>query len=266
MSGLLFAVGTASLLGSLHCLGMCGPFALMAGTSGGIREEGSAPAIRLWPTLGYHLGRLILYSLIGLTFGALGMAVNLGGSLAGFQTAATYGAGTMMILVGLLALGRQMGWNPRLPSVAPWVTGPLQRLLRRVRQLPGLLRSVALGMLTSLMPCGWLYVFAITAAGVADPWKGWLVMFVFWSGTVPILLASVFGAGQLVRMTRLNVPMATAIMVIAIGCFTLIYRAPIQLGNQPLIPATSNVAAQIESLENIDHSELPCCSGQGKEL
>jgi sulfite exporter TauE/SafE len=236
---------------------MCGPFALMAGTP---HPSEPTPRSRTWPILGYHLGRLLVYSIIGIVFGWLGMAVDLGGRVAGLQSAATISAGAMMITVGLIALGRQFGFSWQAPSMARLITLPLQKLFQRISRLPRAMRSVALGMLTSLMPCGWLYVFAIIAAGVAHPFWGWVVMVVFWSGTVPILLVSVLGLGQLANRVRFNVPMATAIMVIVIGCFTLFYRAPVKM-TAPIAISTS-VSEQIETLNHIDQEELPCCQGK----
>ena len=81
---LLGTVFLASLLGSLHCVGMCGPFALLASSN----PRGRSAAVV--PTMAYSLGRLITYSVIGLIFGGLGMAINRGSAINQWQQTATY--------------------------------------------------------------------------------------------------------------------------------------------------------------------------------
>ena len=108
----LVAVFLIGLLGSAHCVGMCGPFALLAAAGGPERKSAFGP------TLTYSLGRLITYSLIGILFGLLGLALNHSGSLIGWQQIATYLAGILMILVGTIALLRYLGFRLALPLAA----------------------------------------------------------------------------------------------------------------------------------------------------
>ena len=67
---LLGTVLIASLLGSLHCVGMCGPFAMLAAASDQQRKSA------LFPAMAYSLGRLATYTIVGVIFGSLGMALN----------------------------------------------------------------------------------------------------------------------------------------------------------------------------------------------
>ena len=108
------------------------------------------------------------------------------------------------------------------------------------------------------MPCGWLYTFAIVAAGTGSPWQGALVMAVFWSGTVPIMVALMLGLNKLGRSIQDRVPFAMASMVILIGVFTIAFRAPIAIGEDTQV--ISNTDGLVEQIQNVDHSELPCCS------
>ncbi len=99
MTALLLTVFVASLVGSLHCIGMCGPF--VAFYSG---ADGSGGARRLLSHAAYSGGRLLTYALFGLAAGAVGAALDVAGSLAGFQRVAAIVAGVTMILWGVLAL------------------------------------------------------------------------------------------------------------------------------------------------------------------
>ncbi len=94
MLTLAMAVLLASLVGSLHCVGMCGPFALWA-TQGGRSHVTIAS---------YHLGRLTTYLSAGLAAGLLGSAVAIGGDLAGLQSFAAKLAGGLLIFLGLSRL------------------------------------------------------------------------------------------------------------------------------------------------------------------
>ena len=60
------------------------------------------------------------------------------------------------------------------------------RVNRLVRERPPVARALLLGLFSTLLPCGWLYAFAVLAAGTGGPWTGMLVMAAFWAGTVPV--------------------------------------------------------------------------------
>lgn len=257
MGVLLGTVFLASLLGSLHCVGMCGPFALIASSQS--EQDKSA----LVPTAVYSLGRLVTYSIVGTIFGSLGMALNRGTSFAPWQQTATYVAGGLMILVGLVALARQLGWKIQLPSLAGHLQTILQSQFQTVIKQPPIRKAFLIGALTCLMPCGWLYAFAIVAAGTGSPVWGAAVMAVFWIGTVPVMVALVLGLSKLGASIQKRIPVAMAALVILVGIFTITLRAPVAIGNDSQIadtPGNVGPTSLIEKVQNIDHAELPCCS------
>ncbi len=253
MGVLLVTIFVASLLGSLHCVGMCGPFALLAAST----TENPRPSVA--PTIAYSGGRLLSYSVIGVLFGLLGMALNQGTAFATWQQTATYVAGGLMILVGGIALARQAGLRIRLPQFAR----PLQQLVkagfRRTQSLPPQGRACAIGALTSLMPCGWLYTFAITAAGTGSPAWGAGVMVAFWAGTVPIMVALTLGFDRLGVSIQKRVPLMMACLVILIGVFTIAWRAPVSMAGAPDITVATDVDQLTDNVLAIDHETLPCC-------
>lgn len=254
MWALLGTVFIASVLGSLHCVGMCGPFALIAGAN----RQGQGSAII--PSAVYSLGRLTTYTIVGIIFGSLGMAINRGTSFAPWQQSATYAAGGLMIVVGMVALARQFGFRVKLPVFTGHMQVVLQSLFKKFTRQPPLRRAFLIGAFSCLMPCGWLYTFAIVAAGTGRPLIGAAVMAVFWAGTVPVMIALPLGITKLGHAFQKRIPVAMASLVIVIGIFTIVFRAPIAIGDE------TNVAVQqdqlIEQIQNVDHSELPCCSGK----
>lgn len=259
---LLGAVFVASLLGSLHCVGMCGPFALLAGsTTKGVSIENESSRGRwssLVPTVAYSGGRLTTYCAVGIVFGALGMALNRGVGFASFQQSATYVAGGLMIVVGMVALARQFGWKIQLPGIAGSLQGLLQRHFQTITRQPPLRRAFLIGAFSCLMPCGWLYTFAIVAAGTGSPLQGAIVMAVFWAGTVPIMAALMLGVSGLGKTIQRRIPAAMASLVILIGIFTIAFRAPVVIGEDTNI--VGNSEALIQQVQNVDQDKLPCCS------
>ena len=256
MGILLGTVFVASLLGSLHCVGMCGPFALLAGADSEKRKSAASP------TIAYSGGRLVTYSIVGLIFGTLGLALNLGTSFADWQQSATYVAGGLMIAVGLIALARIYGFRVRLPKVFSPVQVILKNGFAKAKSMPPLRRAFVIGALTTLMPCGWLYTFAITAAGTGSPIWGMVVMIVFWMGTVPIMSALMLGFDKIGLSIQKKVPAVMATLVILIGVFTIAYRAPVAIGKDTNV--VSGAKALTEQIQNVDHETLPCCSDDGE--
>jgi uncharacterized protein len=85
-----------------------------------------------------------------------------------------------------------------------------------------------------LLPCGWLYAFAVTAAGTGSPLRGALVMTAFWAGNAPLLLGLGVALSSALGRVRRHVPVLSAAAILAIGLFTLTERA-----NLPAFAAAS---------------------------
>ena len=221
MIALLGAVLLASLLGSLHCAGMCGPLVAFA-----VGAHPAAPGGRMGPHLAYHLGRLAAYTGLGVIGGALGHALDAGGALLGLQRVAAVVAGAMILGFALVILLRWRGvhFGAQLPA---WLARLGQRAHRLALALPPTRRAGVVGLLSALLPCGWLYAFAITAAGTASPLWGGAVMAVFWVGTVPMLLVVGGGVQRLAAWTGAKAPLATALVLAGVGLYTIAGRAAI---------------------------------------
>lgn len=218
-AAMLGGVFTASLAGSLHCAGMCGGFvAFYSGSASGQRGG------RWLPHVAYSLGRLTTYAILGAVFGALGAAVDQAGALAGVQRAAALGAGLLMVAWGTYALLQAL--DVRLPRVVMprAVMRFSSRVMGSLSGRPPIVRATLLGLLSTLLPCGWLYAFATLAAGTGSPLAGLVVMVVFWAGTVPILLGFGVVLNALSAPLRRRLPAITAALLIVIGLVWLAGR------------------------------------------
>lgn len=219
MTALLATVFVASLVGSLHCAGMCGGF--VAFYSG---ADGSGGARRLLSHGAYSGGRFVAYSILGLAAGAIGAALDLAGSLAGVQRIAAIAAGVVMVLWGIFALlqiaGVKVFKHGSGSSVSKW----LGRGISLVGRRPPIVKAATVGLLSGVLPCGWLWAFVVTAAGTGSALGGVAVMAVFWAGTVPILLALGLGAQIISVPLRRHIPAITAVILVALGLYAIIGR------------------------------------------
>jgi sulfite exporter TauE/SafE len=253
MIALVVAVFIASPFGSLHCAGMCGGLVTLC--------VGGEPVDRRrdWmPHLAYNGGRLATYAVLGAVSGALGAAIDLGGAGFGLPRAAAVIAGAAMILMGLAALLRESGMRLGALRAPAWMQALLRRGMSEAQRRPPVTRGLIVGLLTGLLPCGWLYAFVIAAAGTGSPWLGALTMAVFWSGTLPVMLTLGVGVQRLSGPLRRHVPTLTSIALVAVGIAAVVGRldAPAVAADVPSL-AAANPLAHVES---IDHAELPCCA------
>lgn len=220
MIALLLTVFLASLVGSLHCVGMCGPF--VAFYSG---ADGSGGARRLFSHAAYSGGRLLTYALFGVAAGAVGAALDVAGSLAGFQRVAAVAAGVTMILWGVFALLQIRGVRIfRHGAGTGRIAGALRRGFSLVSDKPPVVRAAAVGLLSGFLPCGWLWAFVVTAAGTGSALRGAAVMTAFWAGTLPALLAVGLGAQLVSAPIRRHAPTVTAIILVALGLYAILGR------------------------------------------
>lgn len=241
---LISAVFLASLLGSLHCVGMCGAFLGIAAGDGSRRTT----------QLGYHGGRLITYLSLGAIAGAMGRGIDLAGAMGGFQPIALTLSATAIVTMGVLTWLRLKGISvPRLHG-PKFISSAATRGYQFAMDRPPLQRAMIIGLLTTLLPCGWLWTFLITAGGTARPSLAMLTMFVFWLGTLPAMLALGVGLRGLLGAAQRRVPTITCAAMIGVGLFTISGRAHLNpaawAAQAP--PATQPVEMQL-------NTKAPCC-------
>jgi hypothetical protein len=143
--------------------------------------------------------------------------LDLAGEAAGLVHVAALLSGILVIL-----------WGASLVFPRFSVKSPLDRFLgRRLAQLgtrPKLFPSSMLGVLTPLLPCGWLYAFVVTAAGTGNLFGGALVMAAFWLGTVPALVGMGALVSRLSLPLRARLPVVSGMALILIGFFGLMTK------------------------------------------
>lgn len=214
IDALLVFVG--GLLGSSHCLGMCGGFALALGAArGGLRAN-------LVRQLTYSLGRVFTYTVAGAAAGYLGLRLRIAlGAVTNMQALVAIAAGLLLVTQGLAVLG----WLrlPRLVTGKSLCFGPT--FFAALLRAPGLCDVFVAGVVNGLLPCGLVYAYLALATSSGDMLRGMSVMALFGLGTVPMMVAAGCGASVLSLAGRRRLfhvaawcVVLTGIMTIARGC------------------------------------------------
>jgi len=168
------------LLGSFHCLGMCGPIAFILPVDRNSKLKMSVQTIL------YHLGRMTAYGAIGLIFGYVGKGV----SLVGFQQKVSLIMGIVMVVLAFVPANKVLrlkplsGWNKFVYFVKNSLGNYLQR-----RSTFGF---YVIGFFNGLLPCGLVYIALVGAMATGDPVLGALYMFIFGLGTAPMMTLAIY--------------------------------------------------------------------------
>lgn len=195
----------------------------------GTKASAAAPAKREWrddaaPVGGFLVGKLASHAMLGLLLGVLGDAVQLG-----FRTrAVTQGvAGVVMVLLALHLFGvRGLGF------LVPQPPASLGRLVRRSARSQAVAAPTILGVLTVFIPCGVTLGVMFLAIASGSPLAGMLIMSVFVLGTFPMFAALGYAAARWAAALGGKVATATAVVVLAVGVYTL--NGGLTLGGAPV--------------------------------
>ena len=273
---ILLTVFGASVAGSLHCVGMCGPLmacAVAAPGQSNVRPATLGPgfgrfarhaaAQRAATHAGYHAARGVGYAALGGAAGAAGALLDLSSTLAGAVPLAGILAGACLIIIALAGLTHAMGWRlvPSSTTQTPVRPNVFRRALlavqRKALALPPMVRATTLGALTPLLPCGWLYAFVLVAAGTGSTLAGSAVMTAFWLGTLPALLALGVGLQGSLSALRQRAPKLTAgataaaMLFIGVTMFT---------GRLSLDPAQLALAAESQAKQRDPALAVPAAN------
>ena len=212
----IISIITIAFLGSFgHCVGMCGGI-VIAYSSTKVQTQWSKSQQSIAHLL-YSLGRVTTYAVLGAVFGSIGGVATFSNTANGILWLV---AGTAMLLAGLSLLGKIkfLTLIEHSFSKSIWYQTNFKALLKSQTFFSFFL----LGMLNGLLPCGFVYFFAITAASTASPFYGALVMVIFGLSTIPALFSLGFFVGLFKQSGLRNIMIKlAAISVIFYGIFTI---------------------------------------------
>ena len=242
----VFSAFIIGLLGSGHCLAMCGGITTIltsaidkpsADPLTQASEQGDIPVnvvstpsscspqtSRLNLVLLYHFGRIATYCFIGAIVGFTGSiaAKNIGLPIAGLRLVAA----VFVILLGLY-IGQWLLWLNRVESLGKGLWRYLSPLAKHVIPVDTSKKALGLGALWGWLPCGLVYSTLTWALASGNSLTGAAIMLFFGLGTLPALVALSLGIGSIKNLlvnTAFRKTMAISLITYGIYSFVVAYQ------------------------------------------
>ena len=202
---MLFTAFIFGLISSFHCIGMCGPIAMM------LPVDHHNQVKKVGQILTYHIGRLTAYATIGLIFGLLGRGLY----LAGLQQKMSIFIGVAMIAIILIPVKVFSKYN---------FSKPVFKLISKIKTSLGSqfknksYKSLfTIGLLNGFLPCGMVYVALFGAIAMQNEFYGVLYMILFGLGTVPMMSSVVYINSFLTISMRNKITKIIPVVAFVIG-------------------------------------------------
>lgn len=197
-------------LGSFHCVGMCGPIALSLPVS---HLQGAEKAVGIGL---YNFGRVIIYALLGIIFGMIGLSFE----YFGWQQILSITLGAILILI---FLSRVFSFKKRRSFVAfsPWN----QKIIAMLTPLmtTGKTKNLLfIGLLNGLLPCGLIYIALAGAIATGNIFYSALFMAAFGAGTLPAMVVACYAAGMISLPLRNKIKKTLPYMLAAMGILLIL--------------------------------------------
>lgn len=242
------------VVGSLHCVGMCGAIVLSLPTANHIRRTFLISRIQ------YNIGRVITYTFLGLIIGSIGSVLNIGS----IQRWLSISIGVLLItwvVLTLFAVPFKSNSNSNfLGSAMMRLVSTLTKQLGAILKKDGTTHPVGwsfmIGILNGLLPCGLVYAGLSTALLRANPLDSSLSMMMFGLGTIPSLMIFAFSSDKILSFVRtMNLKMLIPTVVGVVG-IVFILRG-LALGIPYISPSFPTSLEQLSEIKNEQH-----CSGK----
>lgn len=231
------------LLGSFHCVGMCGPIAFL------LPVDRTNPYKKAGQIFLYHFGRVFSYAIIGFFFGLIGKSLN----LFGFQQQLSVFIGMLMILVILLpqkAFNKYNFSKPIYKIVAKVKNGLGQQLKKKSPDT-----FLSIGFLNGFLPCGLVYMAVFGAIASGTVFTGSLYMILFGLGTIPLMTGAVYLGNFLNLKMRQKIRRAVPVMVIVVGILFIVRGLGLGIPYVSPKPITDKIESTIECHTPIEFSK-----------
>lgn len=216
---MVYALASAAflqgILGSLHCMAMCGPITTLLPS----KENQS-----IWIQILYNLSRSVSYASMGAVLGGLGWGVD----VFIFREVSTWLGGFLIILLGLNYIYPY--WKTGL-YLNPYSWKPFQNLLKKTQsnKESTVVFPISMGFLSGILPCGLLLPAYSLALLSGSPWGGFLIMVSFSLGTYPSLLSiGLMGRQMIQRVSNPSLKWFVGFLLILLGIYSIYHRSQSQ--------------------------------------
>lgn len=227
---MLYSAFILGLISSLHCVGMCGPIAMM------LPVDHQNEAKKVTQIITYHLGRLTAYSTIGLIFGLLGR----GFFLAGMQQKMSIFIGIAMILMVLIPEKLFARYNFSKPVYK--IISNIKSSLGNQFKKKSYKSLFTIGLLNGFLPCGMVYVALFGAIAMQSASFGVLYMLLYGLGTIPLMTIVVYIHSLLKLPFRNKIQKAIPYVAVIIGLLFILRG--LGLGISYLSPSNMSLFVQ----------------------
>ena len=207
---MLYSAFIFGLISSFHCIGMCGPIALM------LPVDRNNQAKKVTQIITYHLGRLTAYGSIGFVFGLLGK----GFFLAGIQQNFSIFIGAAMIIIVLTPEKIFAKYN--FSKTAFKLISKIKTALGSQFRNKSYKSLFTIGLLNGFLPCGMVYVALFGAIAMQSESLGVLYMILFGLGTVPLMSSMVYINSYLTIPIRNKIQKIIPYVAVFIGCLFIL--------------------------------------------
>ena len=242
-----FVIATGFLLGltaNFHCLGMCGPIALM------IPLDRTSNWTITFGLIQYHLGRIFVYAMFGAILGVVGLTMQFIGWLQWLSIAAG-------ILLILLAWKNVLRFTSKTSTGLGWMFNKLQKVRSAALRSKSPLKLFALGAVNGFLPCGMIYAALVNAVLAGDFVTSGLAMVSFGIGTLPVLIAVSFFGSKFKSFKSAQWSKAMPYFLTVLGL--LIVLRGMNLGIKYISPKVSIHQNVNEKNEPVIEEEMSCC-------
>jgi len=202
---MLWSAFILGLMGSFHCVGMCGPIAFL------LPVDRSNSVRKVTQITTYHLGRLLAYSLMGLFFGLIGRSLY----IFGIQQQLSIVIGILMIVAVLIPTQMVNKYK---------ISQPLYRIISKVKSALGKAMKkktadtfLTIGFLNGFLPCGLVYMAVFASLATGQTLLGSVYMILFGLGTIPLMTTAIYIGKFLNTKVKKNIQRAIPVVVIIIG-------------------------------------------------
>jgi sulfite exporter TauE/SafE len=198
------------LLGSLHCVGMCGPIAFMLPVD-------HSNSFKKVSQIGiYHFGRLLAYSIIGLVFGLVGKSLY----IFGIQQQLSIIIGILMIVIVILphkTIGKYNLSKPLYKVISKVKTGLGKALKKKTADT-----FLTIGFLNGFLPCGLVYMAVFGAIATGSLVEGSFYMVLFGLGTIPLMTTAIYLGKFLNSTLKQRIQKAIPVFIVIIGALFIL--------------------------------------------
>lgn len=236
MSPEIFAAFFIGLVGSLHCIGMCGPIAIA------LPVPDSNNLSFLTGRILYNLGRVVTYSFLGAILGLVGSKI----ALAGAQQIVSIVLGVVIIIIAVLLPQKFKNYFAQHPVIQK-LAHPLKSNIGVLFKKGTFSAMFLIGILNGFLPCGLVYVALAGAIASGDAISGAVVMILFGLGTVPAMFAaSVFGKFINIGI-RTKIRKAVPVLAIILGVIFILRGMNLGIPMlSPKVSAHTEVSSEME--------------------